>query len=240
MKLLCVLILLTAAFAQAQENTVTEVETTPDSHKSGAVEEKIKLLNSKTNKETFSTEHKVSFNLKLGYTRLTKEENANENLLNTDFEVRYALSEKFAAHAAMGKWFDVNGDQLSNSSGLLAHHMNIGLAYALSGSFIRKNVKTVNYHQKIFKKGTKFIVKNDRTESHAYSRYNGLRVFINANQMELNNVKDSAPGFGAGAYYEWLKKSGNTFQLGAKYEQFNNDIVDANLGQLYISFGFLP
>lgn len=241
MKILFVMLLIISSLAHSQENVTSVVDASVG--KNPASEEdkgKIKLLNSKNHKETFSTDHKVSFNLKLGYTQLTKSENDNENLLNLDFEARYAFNNKFAAHAGMGKWFDVSGNQLSNSSGFLAHHMNVGLEYAVTGSFIRRDIKTVNYQQKIYQKGSKFIVKNDRTESHANNNYDGLRIFINANQMELNNVKDSAYGWGGGGYYEWLLDSGNTFQLGGKYEQFNNSIVDANLGQLYISFGFLP
>lgn len=205
-----------------------------------ASEDKLLLLDQKKSSDVFIDEHKVGISFKLGYTRLTKEQNENENLLNFDIETRYAFSNKWAVYFGMGQWFNVDGTNISASGGLLAHHKNLGLTYALTGSLVRKDLRRINRITNVYKKGNKIIVKHDRTEQEGHNQMDGWRLFANLSQIEFNVIETAAYGFGGGVSYEWMHKNGHFSQVGFKYEQFNNKYVDANLGQLFISYGFLP
>src|SRR5690606_32041081 len=109
-------------------------------------------------------DHKVGINFKLGYTKLTKEKNRNEDLLNVDIETRYAFNPSWAVYFGMGQWVTLRNTNISTGEGMLAHHKNLGLSYALSGSFIRQDYREITYRTNVYKNGNKIIVKNDRTE----------------------------------------------------------------------------
>lgn len=198
------------------------------------------LLNEKKYSESFSEQSKSRFNIKLGYAQLTKEENNRENLLNLELEAQYSFHEKWAAGFGIGNWFELNSNNLSNNSGTLSSNINLSLTYALTGSLIKNKQTTIHYTSRIYQKDKKILIKHDRVENSKTTHDDGWRIFVSAAQMNMNRIDGVAYGYGAGLAHDWSLQNGDVFQVGWKYVYFNNSNIEASLGQLYISYGFLP
>lgn len=202
---------------------------------------KIQLLDKKVKREHTSLDHKVSLNFQLGYTHLTAEENDGEDLINTDFSVRYALANWVAVGGGVGKLWDLDGGDVSDDAYTLSSQANIGLTFALSGSLVRRQHFTTDYTTKVYKRENKFLVKNERRETITWNDFDGIRLDLRANQAQFNRMDSAVYGAGAGLYYEALFKNlPATWQVGVRYDYLNNSRVNANLWQAFLGIGFMP
>lgn len=182
------------------------------------------------------------FNFGTVYTKVESRSSRTEYdekfFFNAEALARYAVLDRVAVRASLGKWF--GSGELSSNAGSVAYNLTAGLEFALTGSFVNRfREETYAFKRKVSKDGQIYYISSTE-KTITMSKVDGFRVGIHATQMDFSKLSNPSYGFGGSIYYEKRHSKNSFVQYGFKFDNIDNSHVSAQLAQFFVGIGMFP
>lgn len=201
--------------------------------------DKIKLNNKFEMKDQHIEVSRLATSWRIGYSELTTAVSKNQSVFNMEIDTRYALFSKIGLNFSVNKWF-ANSSRINDSAGNLAIQTGLGFTFALNGSLIEKEFRSIFFRKKRIKKQGKTHLIYQKVTNHKKNDMDGFRLSFMATTVEFSKLESPVYGNNIALFYEQEVSKDLYFQYGIKSDSIKNRSVDFNIIQGFIGFTMIP